>query len=81
MFKGKAVSISILVLQLEAVDVDVDVALDGDGHDVTVGQRHLDRVFAANQRRRRVGDHDHLGRRLVLIIKQVLLLLLRSSLS
>ncbi len=53
-------------------EVDVDVALDGNGHDVTVGQGDLDGVVPANQISCRIRDDDALRRRGegVLLVRQ-----------
>ena len=53
-------------------EIDVDVALDGDGHDVTVGQGDLDGVVSANQVPRRIRNHDAFRRRreVVLLVRQ-----------
>ena len=53
-------------------EIDVDVALDGDGHDVTVGQGDLDGVVPANQVSCRIRDDNALRRRreVVLLVRQ-----------
>jgi hypothetical protein len=46
-------------------EVDADVPFDGDGHDVTVGQGHLDRRLAADQGSRRIREDDALAGKVV----------------
>ncbi len=46
-------------------EVDADVPLDGDGHDVTVGQGNLDRRLAADQGSRWIRQHDALASKIV----------------
>jgi len=62
---------TILLLVLKVIEfdvlaeVDADVPLDGDGHDVAVGQGNLDRRLAADQGSRRIREDDALAGKVV----------------